>query len=167
MVQSALGQRLHLAGLILSSSFPYPTGPVEAVTMDTWHETVQSSLLGPISLIQSFLPLVSTQNPDTNHLAPNPTFLKDRLPHPIHHPLSPPSLQRPRSNHPLSNLLPRTHPKPRTPHNPSHPTQPRNLRSHSLCHPREFPRNHPRRRNRVVAESTPWPIRQSVSKSRG
>ena len=58
MVQAALGQRLHLAGLILSSSYPYPTGPVETISMDTWYETVQSSLFGPISLIQSFLPLV-------------------------------------------------------------------------------------------------------------
>jgi NAD(P)-dependent dehydrogenase (short-subunit alcohol dehydrogenase family) len=58
MVQSALGQRLHLAGLILSSSMPYPTGPIETITPDTWHETLQTNLLGPISLIQSFLPLV-------------------------------------------------------------------------------------------------------------
>lgn len=58
MVQSALGQRLHLAGLILSSSMSYPTGPIETITPDTWHDTLQTSLLGPISLIQSFLPLV-------------------------------------------------------------------------------------------------------------
>lgn len=58
MVQAALGQRLHLAGLILSSSAPYPTGPIETITTETWNETLQSSVLGPISLIQSFLPLV-------------------------------------------------------------------------------------------------------------
>jgi NAD(P)-dependent dehydrogenase (short-subunit alcohol dehydrogenase family) len=58
MVQSALGQRLHLAGLILSSSCPYPTGPIETITPDTWNDVLQTSILGPISLIQSFLPLV-------------------------------------------------------------------------------------------------------------
>src|ERR1700731_2517515 len=31
MVQAALGQRLHLARLILSSSAPYPTGPIETI----------------------------------------------------------------------------------------------------------------------------------------
>ena len=59
MVQSALGQRLHLAGLILSSSIPYPSGPIETITNDTWHDTLEQSILGPISLIQSFLPLVT------------------------------------------------------------------------------------------------------------
>lgn len=58
MVQSALGQRLHLAGLILSSSMPYPSGPIETITSETWHETLESGILGPVSLIQSFLPLV-------------------------------------------------------------------------------------------------------------
>jgi NAD(P)-dependent dehydrogenase (short-subunit alcohol dehydrogenase family) len=58
MVQSALGQRLHLAGLIVSLSQPYPTGPVETIPHETWQDTIQSSILGPISLVQSFLPLV-------------------------------------------------------------------------------------------------------------
>src|SRR6266496_3073055 len=75
MVQSALGQRLHLAGLILSSSMPYPTGPIETTTPDTWHETFQSSLLGPISLIQSFLPLVFTP-----HICADDSFAHNRLP---------------------------------------------------------------------------------------
>src|SRR5947207_2384164 len=82
MVQSALGQRLHLAGLILSSSMPYPTGPIETITPDIWHETFQSSLLGPISLIQSFLPLVLTPYPCTdNSFAHNPLPRLSSSPH--------------------------------------------------------------------------------------
>ena len=110
MVQSALGQRLHLAGLILSSSMPYPTGPIETITPDTWNEAFQSSLLGPISLIQSFLPLVSTSH-NFLMIASHATILQDRLPYSVCRPLSTPSFQRTKYDHSLSNLLPSPHSK--------------------------------------------------------
>ena len=110
MVQSALGQRLHLAGLILSSSIPYPTGPIETITPDTWNETFQSSLLGPISLIQSFLPLVLTSQCFLM-IASHSTIFQDRLSYPLSCALSTPSIQRAKCDDPLSNLLPRPHSK--------------------------------------------------------
>lgn len=127
MVQSALGQRLHLAGLILSSSMSYPTGPIETIGPDTWHETLQTTLLGPISLIQSFLPLVIPSEDCKLTIAPFSTRIKDHLPHPFHRPFFASALQWPQCSDLLGSLLPRPHPRPRTPHNPCRPNQSRNL----------------------------------------
>jgi hypothetical protein len=57
MVNAALG-RLHLAGVILSLSQAYPTGPIETINQETWQDSIYSSILEPISLVQSFLPTV-------------------------------------------------------------------------------------------------------------
>ena len=109
MVQSALGQRLHLAGLILSLSMPYPTGPIETITSDTWHETLQSSLLGPISLIQAFLPLVISLIHQYLTAAPLSTIIQDYLPHPIHRSLVASTLQCATCCQSLDHLVPRPH----------------------------------------------------------
>jgi Fungal family of unknown function (DUF1776) len=157
MVQSALGSRLHLTGLILSSSLPYPTGPIETITPETWNDTIHQSILDPISLIQSFLPLVLPHPLSTTKLttpASIPTFLQNHLSNPLHNPLTPPPLQRPPFNNPLCPLLPRPNPLPRTPHNPRSPTQPRHLRSHPFPSTNRTTRHHTRRRDRVLARST-------------
>jgi len=109
MVQSALGQRLHLAGLVLSSSMPYPTGPVETIVPDTWHETLQSSLLGPISLIQAFLPLVMSLIRWYLTAAPLSTIIQNHLPYPVHRPLVASALQCTTCYQSLGHLLPRPH----------------------------------------------------------
>jgi len=165
MVQSALGQRLRLAGLILSSSLPYPTGPVETIPPDTWNDALQSAVLGPISLVQSFLPLVWNPADSFNRIVAYPASIQNHFPVPFCYSIVTPPIPRPSCCHPLRFVFHSAHFESRTAHHPSHPTQLGDIRLDKVCHPAQSPDHNTRTRDRLMAKSTTWSLRQSIPES--